>query len=74
MALFANHVNLGVNELWYNALKEFAPYEDRLRSTNVREFTRDTTLDVKEGPFIEPKTPSKEKFVLDTKLSSTRIK
>lgn len=45
MSMFKENVNLGVNELWYNALKDYKPYTDRLRSTNTPEFTRDTTLD-----------------------------
>ena len=58
MSLFKPNINLGVNELWYNALKDYKPYEDRMRSTNVREFRRDTTLDPKTTPFVP-----------DTKLS-----
>ena len=40
-------VNHGVNALWEVAYTDFVPYEDRLRSTNTKEFTRDTTLDKK---------------------------
>ena len=47
MSMFKEKVNLGVNELWYNAMKDYKPYTDRLRSTNVTEFVRDTTLDKK---------------------------
>lgn len=53
MSVFKQNVNLGVNELWAVAYKDFEPYEDRLRSTNVREFTRDTHLDRKPEPFVE---------------------
>ena len=52
MSMFNNHVNLGVNELWALAYRDFTPYEDRMRSTNVREFTRNTTLDAKTTPFV----------------------
>ena len=45
MSMFKEKVNLGVNELWYVAYKDYKPYTDRLRSTNTPEFTRDTTLD-----------------------------
>jgi hypothetical protein len=45
--MFKEKVNLGVNELWYVAYKDYKPYEDRLRSTNTKEFKRDTTLDEK---------------------------
>ena len=45
MSLFNPNVNLGVNELWYVAYRDYKPYADRLRSTNTSEFTRDTTLD-----------------------------
>ena len=69
MSLFANHVNLGVNELWYNALRDYKPYQDRLRSTNVREFTHDTSLDVKPTPFVEAVPVAKDPFVPDTRLS-----
>ena len=69
MSLFANHVNLGVNELWYNALRDYKPYQDRLRSTNVREFTHDTSLDVKPAPFVDVVPVAKEPFVPDTKFA-----
>ena len=52
MSLFKQHVNLGVNELWAIAYRDFKPYEDRLRSTNVREFQRDTALDRKPSKFV----------------------
>ena len=58
MSMFNNHVNLGVNELWALAYRDFKPYEDRMRSTKVREFRRDTTLDAKAQTFVP-----------DTKLS-----
>jgi hypothetical protein len=45
MSLFKEKVNLGVNDLWAVAYKDYKPYTDRLRSTNTPEFTRDTTLD-----------------------------
>jgi hypothetical protein len=45
MSLLNPNVNLGVNELWYVAYRDYKPYTDRLRSTNTSEFTRDTTLD-----------------------------
>ena len=69
MSVFKNHVNLGVNELWAQVYENFTPYEDRVRSTNVREFTRDTTLDAKAKPFKTVKLKPEEPFVLDTKLS-----
>jgi len=47
MSLLKPNVNLGVNELWYNAMKDYKPYSDRLRSTNTKEFKRDTLLDNK---------------------------
>ena len=47
MSMFKEQVNLGVNELWYVAYKDYKPYTDRLRATNETEFTRDTTLDKK---------------------------
>ena len=40
--------NHGLNELYKYAYSNPDPYEDRLRSTNVKEFTRDTTLDNKD--------------------------
>ena len=52
MSIFKQHVNLGVNELWAIAYRDFTPYEDRLRSTNVREFQRDITLDRKPLKFV----------------------
>ena len=52
MSVFKNNVNLGVNELWALAYRDFKPYEDRMRSTNVREFQRDTTLDRKLLKFV----------------------
>jgi hypothetical protein len=52
MSVFNNNVNLGVNELWALAYQDFKPYEDRMRSTNVREFRRDTTLDRKPSKFV----------------------
>ena len=45
--MFTEKVNLGVNELWYVAYKDYKPYEDRLRSTNAKDFKRDTLLDTK---------------------------
>jgi len=53
MSVFKQNVNLGVNELWELAYKDFKPYEDRMRSTNEREFKRDTTLDRKPDPFVK---------------------
>ena len=47
MSMFKEKVNLGVNDLWELAYKDYKPYEDRLRSTNAKEFKRDTTLDPK---------------------------
>ena len=47
MSLFKEKVNLGVNDLWELAYKDYKPYEDRLRSTNATEFVRDTLLDKK---------------------------
>ena len=69
MSVFKQNVNLGVNELWHNAYRDYEPYRDPMRSTNVREFTRDTTLDVKPTPFVEVVPVAKEPFVLDTRLS-----
>ena len=53
MSVFKQSVNLGVNELWHNAYRDYEPYRDPMRSTNVREFTRDTTLDRKPEPFVK---------------------
>jgi hypothetical protein len=68
--MFTEKVNLGVNELWYNALKDYKPYTDRLRSTNVREFKRDTILDRKPDTFEKTVSVPQEKFILDKKLGS----
>ena len=53
MSVFKQNVNLGVNELWHNAYKDYEPYRDPMRSTNTPEFTRDTTLDRKPEPFVK---------------------
>jgi len=68
--MFTEKVNLGVNELWYNAMKDYKPYSDRLRSTNAPEFTRDTLLDRKPDPFAKTVSVPQEKFILDKKLGS----
>ena len=52
MSLFRQNVNLGVNDLWAVAYKDFTPYEDRLRSTNATEFVRDTNLDNKNKDLV----------------------
>ena len=52
MSLFRQNVNLGVNDLWAVAYKDFKPYEDRLRSTNATEFVRDTNLDNKNKDLV----------------------
>lgn len=39
--------NPGLKALYEYALKNKEPYQDRLRSTNVKEFVRDKTLDSK---------------------------
>ena len=59
-------VNLGVNALWRLVYRDFTPYQDRLRSTNVREFTRDTTLDSKPTAFTSPKPVARTEFVADS--------
>jgi len=70
MSLFKPNVNLGVNELWYNALKDYKPYKDRLRSTNAPDFVRDTLLDRKPDPFEKTVSVPQENFILDKKLGS----
>lgn len=70
MSMFKEKVNLGVNELWYNALKDYKPYTDRLRATNVNEFTRDTKLDRKIDTFTEDTSFTQEKFIKDKILGS----
>jgi hypothetical protein len=70
MSLFKPNVNLGVNELWYNALKDYKPYKDRLRSTNATEFIRDTLLDKVTEPFKENSSVNKEPFIQDRTLGS----
>ena len=70
MSLFKPNVNLGVNELWYNALKDYEPYKDRLRSTNATEFIRDTLLDKVAEPFKENSSVNKEPFIQDKTLGS----
>jgi hypothetical protein len=59
MSIFKQNVNLGVNELWALAYKDFKHYEDRMRSTNVGEFKRDTMLDKKPQKFVEQQLNSK---------------
>jgi hypothetical protein len=68
--MFTEKVNLGVNALWYNALKDYKPYKDRLRSTNTPDFVRDTLLDRKPDPFAKTVSVPQEKFILDKKLGS----
>jgi hypothetical protein len=70
MSLFKEKVNLGVNDLWALAYKDYKPYEDRLRSTNVREFKRDTILDRKPDTFAKTVSVPQENFILDKKLGS----
>ena len=70
MSLFKPNVNLGVNELWALAYKDYKPYTDRLRSTNTPEFTRDTILDRKPDTFAKTVSVPQEKFILDKKLGS----
>ena len=51
--MFTEKVNHGVNALWYNAMKDYKPYSDRLRSTNAKEFVRDTILDRNPNTFVK---------------------
>ena len=77
MSLFKNNVNLGVNELWLLAYRDFEPYEDRMRSTNVREFRRDTTLDRKPPKFVvspsgsDPGSPDFQSGAMTTSAKET---
>jgi len=68
--MFKEKVNLGVNELWAVAYKDYKPYTDRLRATNVNEFTRDTKLDRKIDIFTEDTSITQEKFIKDKILGS----
>ena len=68
--MFTEKVNLGVNALWEVAYKDFKPYEDRLRSTNAKDFVRDTILDRKEEPFKKDSSVPENKFVPDKKPGS----
>jgi len=70
MSLFKEKANLGVNALWKVAYEDFKPYEDRLRSTNTKEFARDTLLDRKPEKFAKTVSVPQEKFILDKKLGS----
>ena len=51
MSFFKNRVNEGLNELWAVAYRDFKPYEDRLRSTAVREYGTDPILKIKRLDF-----------------------
>ena len=68
--MFKEKVNLGVNELWYNAMKDYKPYTDRLRATNATEFKRDTILDKKPESFNKDVSIAKETFIKDKILGS----
>lgn len=45
--------NLGLEQLYKYSRKFPGPYEDRLRSTNAKEFKRDTSLDNKDLVDVE---------------------
>ena len=68
--MFTEKVNHGVNALWYNAMKYYKPYKDRLRSTNTPDFVRDTILDKKPDAFKKNESVNKEPFILDKTLGS----
>jgi len=51
MSLFKNRVNHGLNELWAVAYRNFTPYQDRLQSTNRREYNTTSMLEVKKSDF-----------------------
>ena len=68
--MFTEKVNHGVNALWYNAMKDYKPYSDRLRSTNATEFKRDTLLDKKLDTFKKNEYVNEQPFVLDKTLGS----
>ena len=68
--MFTEKVNHGVNALWYNAMKDYKPYSDRLRSTNATVFKRDTLLDKKLDTFKKNESVNEQPFVLDKTLGS----
>ena len=47
MPLFTEKSNPGLDALYRIAHEDYEPYLDRLRSTNDKQFVRDTTLDKK---------------------------
>ena len=68
--IFVKHSNPGLTELLKLAYNCKEPYEDTLRSTNVKEFTLDTSLDRKVEPFNKDSSIPEKKFIPDEKFGS----
>jgi hypothetical protein len=68
--MFKPKVNLGVNDLWAIAYRDFKPYQDRLRSTNATEFVRDTNLDKATESFNNDNSVAVTEFTRDNTIGS----